>query len=202
MNHSLIHACMGRRPLYCVLFWLSGFPRVAYCCCTTHLIILSSLPHSCKNYPQKTRQDISAHSTSDFKVHSPAMSLIRLIVNSDRVQKPYSVPTSVCQVPAVFTELRAEDGVSCGSTHKLKLNLRPGHWYSPVTTHTHTHTHELLSGLIRRNNTSHVFAQRLLMRTVQLASVTERENNNKTARWKKETWTQFDGKAEKWQKNI
>ncbi len=52
---------------------------------------------------------------------------------------------------------------------------------SHTHTHTHTHTHELLSGLIRRNNTSHMFAQQLLMRTVQLASVAERENNNKTA---------------------
>ncbi len=59
-----------------------------YCRCTTHLIILPSLPKSCKNYLQKHRkqdnkfqssekQDISTHSTSDFKVHSPARPLTR-----------------------------------------------------------------------------------------------------------------------------
>ncbi len=51
-------------------------------------LILSSSPHSCKNYPQKHRkqdktfqssekQDVSTHSMSDFKVNSPARPLIR-----------------------------------------------------------------------------------------------------------------------------
>ncbi len=78
----------GEKTSTSFLCWLSGFLRVIYCCCTSHLIILSYLDYHTpariihrntenKTFQSSEKQDISAHSTSDFKVHCSALPLIR-----------------------------------------------------------------------------------------------------------------------------